>query len=155
MLSTANPTETVLLVEKLLHPIVLELPRTAFISSITDAIVEKAAASLAKEDTQRWTSSTLLPITTAYLEECIIIASSDETDSGSAQSVLDFVGAKLLAANAFSATTDDERLTITHKTLQLFKKVNEAPSINITGLPATRTVLATHFDKLADVSALF
>ena len=154
MLSTANPRETVLLVEKLLQPIILELPVVVLIDGITGAIIEKAAASLANEDTQRL-SPPLLPITTAYLEECVIIASLDDTDAGSARLVLDFVGTKLLAANAFLVTTDDERITIACRTLELFKKVTETPSIDTSGFTATRAVLATHFDKLADVGAFF
>jgi hypothetical protein len=155
VLSSANPPETVLLVEKLLHPIVVELPNTALISNIIHSIVEKAAASLANEDTQRRASPTLLPITTAYLEECVVIASADDADVRSARSVLDFVGTKLLPAGAFSATTEDERITIAYKTIQLFKKVIRTPSIHISDFAATRTVLAKHFDKLSDVGAFF
>lgn len=155
MLSSANPTETVQLVENLLHPIVMEVPNTALVSCITHSIVEKAAASLANEDTQRLTSPTLLPITTAYLEESVVIASADNVDARSARSVLDFVGTKLLTASAFSATTDDERITITYKTIQLFKKIARTPSVNMSDFIATRTVLAKHFDKLSDVGAFF
>jgi len=133
----------------------MELPVAVLIGSVTGAIIEKAAASLANEDNQRRISPPLLPITTAYLEECVIVASLDDTDAGSARFVLDFVGTKLLAANAFLVTTDDERITIACRTLELFRKVTEMPSIDTSGFAATRAVLATHFDKLADVGAFF
>lgn len=150
---SANPSETVSIADHLIYSVVSEFPSTILANTVTGALIEKTASSLIQEEKAPRTASTILPITTSYFEEAATIASIPGTDGSPARNVLDIAGSQLISSPAFADTSLEERIIVTHASLELFLRAQDHFTTDTSSLAAVRETLAKCFDKLADVGA--